>query len=208
MKRRQSRTGKRGGSLVESLEPRQLLSASLLSAIGFGSASSWGTSITGMGTDSAGNIVVVGYFQGTMDVDPSIGVQNIVSSGSYNYDIYLMKYTPAGDLLWVKTLNSTNNEMAGGILIDSHDNILLTGSFSGTLDVDPGAGVFNLTSAGGSDAMVAKYDPNGNFVWAKSFGGSGDDTSAKIVSDHKSSDGYIITGNFQNTADLDPGTAS
>ena len=37
---------------------------------------------------------------------------------------------------------------------------------------DPGAGVFNLTSAGGGDIYIQKLDANGNFIWAKKMGGA------------------------------------
>src|SRR6185295_18609878 len=52
-------------------------------------------------------------------------------------------------------------------------------------------------------ALVAQFDTSGNLLSAKSFGGSGDDTARKITPDNKG--GFYITGNFQNTADLDPG---
>ena len=193
----------RNPRLLETLEPRQLLSATFLNAIGFGTSSDYGEAISSMATDSAGNIIVAGYFQGTMDVDPSAGVHNITSNGSYNYDMFLIKYTAAGNLLWVKTFDSPGNEMAAGITVDASDHIMLTGSFTGTLDMDPGAGVSNIISNGDVDALVAKLDSSGNLIWAKSYGGTAWDDATKIVSDNQG--GFLLIGNFQGTADLDPG---
>lgn len=66
----------------------------------------------------------------------------------------------------------------GMIATDSADNLYIAGSFSGTVDFDPGIGVSNLTSfgigGGGwmADAFVSKLDSGGNFVWAKNMGGA------------------------------------
>jgi len=49
----------------------------------------------------------------------------------------------------------------------------VTGDFQGTVDFDPGPGVFNLTSAVGSNAFVAKYSSSGTLVWARQVGGAG-----------------------------------
>ncbi len=65
--------------------------------------------------------------------------------------------------------------------MDASGNVYTTGFFHGTVDFDPGAGVFNLSAAGsGANAFVLKLDAGGNFVWAIHFGGS---SSSEIVSE-------------------------
>ncbi len=86
--------------------------------------------------------------------------------------------------------------------IDAAGNLYSVGSFSGTVDFDPGAGVASLTSAGGTDVFVTKTDAAGNLVWAKSFGGSLDDLASGLGVDGEGS--VFVGGTYSGTIDLDP----
>ncbi|MCE2835377.1 MAG: SBBP repeat-containing protein, partial [Chitinophagaceae bacterium] len=119
--------------------------------------------------DGSGNVLVTGYFQGTVDFDPGPGTSNLTSAGSS--DIYLAKYDASGNYVWAKRMGSTSQDYVQSIAVDGSGNMLLTGSFQGTVDFDPGAGTSNLTSAGSSDIYLAKYDASGNYVWANGMGG-------------------------------------
>jgi hypothetical protein len=60
------------------------------------------------------------------------------------------------------------------VALDSRTSLYVTGWFAGTTDFDGGAGVFNLPSVnanGATDSFPGKYDRNGGFLWAHSFGG-------------------------------------
>ena len=98
---------------------------------------------------------------------------------------------------------------ASAVAVDVPGNVYTVGSFAGTADFDPGAGVFNLTSAGGTDVFVSKLDSDGNFLWAGAMGGSSVlsfvccDFASGVALD---SAGNVYTvGNFRGTADFDPG---
>jgi len=88
-----------------------------------------------------------------------------------------------GNYIWAKSFGSTgtNLDIGNSLKLDLAGNIYTTGWFSGTGDFDPGAGVFNLTStesfaSGGSpDVFIHKLNSEGNFLWAKSFGGNAAD---------------------------------
>ena len=95
------------------------------------------------------------------------------------------------------------NLQANSIKTDSKGNVYTTGSFADTVDFDPGAGVYNLVSAGANDIFISKLDAYGNFVWAKSMGGISNEGGQSIAVDTLG--GVYITGSFENTADFDPG---
>ena len=95
------------------------------------------------------------------------------------------------------------NLQANSIKTDSKGNVYTTGSFADTVDFDPGAGVYNLVSAGANDIFICKLDAYGNFVWAKSMGGISNEGGQSIAVDTLG--GVYITGSFENTADFDPG---
>jgi hypothetical protein len=90
---------------------------------------------------------------------------------------------------------------------DVAGNIYTTGKFEGTVDFDPGAGVFNLVASNSFyDIFVSKLDAAGNFVWAKKMGGAEDDVSYGITID--ASGNVYTAGYFSLTADFDPGAAT
>ena len=69
------------------------------------------------------------------------------------------------------------------IAIDTAGNQYICGYFTGTVDMDPGPGVYNLTMPAGrikQEAYLLKLDANGNFLWAKHFGGTTDDERAAV----------------------------
>ena len=105
---------------------------------------------------------------------------------------------------------STSSDNGQGITVDAAGNIYTTGHFSDTVDFDPSpGGTLDLMSAGAFDIFVQKLDADGNFVWAKSVGGTGADRGYGIAVD--ASGNVYTSGAFQNTVDFDPspgGTAN
>lgn len=157
-----------------------------------------GTSIT---VDIFGNIYTVGIFTFTVDFDPGVGVFNLTSAGGR--DIYILKLDAAGNFLWAKNLGGTGNDMPLSITTDGTGNVYTTGFYLSTADFDPGAGVFNLIAVGGADIFISKLDASGNFVWAKTMGGTGATDQGKSIKVDASNNVYI-TGFFSTTVDFDP----
>ncbi|HDP76053.1 MAG TPA: T9SS type A sorting domain-containing protein [Bacteroidales bacterium] len=104
---------------------------------------------------------------------------------------------------WAKRMGGTGYDEGSSIAIDASGNVYITGEFGGTADFDPGEGTYTLTSAGGWDIFVSKFDSAGNFLWAKRMGGTGWDGGNSIAID--ASGNVYITGVFSGTADFDPG---
>ena len=153
--------------------------------------------------NAAGNVIATGSFKGTVDSDPGAGVFNLTSAGMS--DILILKLSSAGDFVWAKQIGGTLND-AGKAITDGTGNIYTIGNFSDIVDFDPGSSTFNLTSAGGIDAFISKFDASGNFVWAKRMGGTLDDGGVSIALD--ASGNIYTTGLFKGTVDFDPGTSS
>ncbi len=152
--------------------------------------------------DDAGNVYVVGEFLKTVDFNPDGTSHSVTGQGTF--DAFIVKYTSNGDFSWAKTIGSNNKEEATKVAVDPNGNIYVGGYYKGLLDFDPGTGVFEMTPQGGYDFFVEKLDANGDFVWAKGFGGSGDDELTQMLVD-ANGDVYM-TGTFEGTVDFDPGT--
>jgi gliding motility-associated-like protein len=109
-----------------------------------------------------------------------------------------------GSFKWARQMGGGSSSGSGSsITLDKWGNVYTTGSFSGTIDFDPGPGVYNLTSMGRQNIIISKLDSSGNFLWAKQMGKTGDAAGASIVLD--SSGNIYITGYFNSTVDFDPG---
>jgi hypothetical protein len=154
--------------------------------------------------DATGNVYTTGSFQGTADFNPGPGVFNLTSVGGD--DVFVSKLDSAGNFLWARAMGGTGSvftDRGTGVAVDAAGHVYTTGTFTGMVDFDPGPGVFNLTSVGGHDVFVSKLDSAGNFLWARAMGGIASDEGKGVVVD--GSGNAYITGNFQDTADFDPG---
>ncbi len=165
-----------------------------------GSANEAGNAIT---LTSAGDILVTGYFQGTVDFDPS-GTSSYTLNAS-SEDAFVAKYDANGNLSWAKSFKGTTAGRGRSIATDNSGNILVTGEFQGTADFNPDAPIVSLTSKGGRDIFIVKLDPSGNFMWATSIGSTRDDYGHGIKSD--GSGNVVVGGHFVGTPDFDPGPA-
>jgi hypothetical protein len=117
----------------------------------------------------------------------------------------LISYTlslHAQQVVWAKGMGGAEDDLGIGITIDKVGNVYTTGGFEDIADFDPGVNINHLTSNGRSDIFIQKLDDTGNFVWAKSMGGSSFDNGTSITVD---TDGYVyITGEIRGRVDLDP----
>ncbi|MES2763174.1 MAG: SBBP repeat-containing protein [Bacteroidota bacterium] len=154
--------------------------------------------------DASGNVYTTGKFDGIADLDPGVSTFSLTSTGSS--DIFVSKLDVNGNFVWAKQIGGSGNEFARSIKVDAIGNVYLAGSFDGTVDFNPGSGTFNLTSPSGYDVFVSKWDANGDFVWAKQMGGTGNQVAPAMTND--AAGNIYITGYFGGTADFDPGVAT
>ncbi|MDP2388493.1 MAG: SBBP repeat-containing protein [Bacteroidota bacterium] len=155
----------------------------------------------GIAVDDSGNVYIAGNFSGIADFDPGSGTYNLTSV-SNTADIFISKLNSSGNLVWAKQIGSSDSDAANAIVIDDSGYVYTTGSFWGTVDFDPGSGIFNLTSGTSWDVFISKLDASGNFVWAKKIGSSVNDNGCSIALDEAG--GIYTAGWFGGTADFDP----
>jgi hypothetical protein len=163
--------------------------------VGSTDGASGATSIT---LDSSGNVIVGGTFNGTVDFNPGSGTTYLATqSGGF-----ITKLNSSGSLVWVKPLLGDAATFVYGLDTDATGNIYATGTYSGTVDLDPGTGVYSRTTVGQSDMYVMKLTSSGNFLWAETFGGSGNDVSFAIAVDPA---GNVYTaGSYREPFDINP----
>jgi len=146
-----------------------------------------GTAIT---VDST-NVYTTGWIRGSGNVFGS----NTVSSAGGD-DIFLAKYDLNGTNLWVRAAGGTSDDFGYSIAVDNAGNIYLCGKFSGTATFY-GTSNISLNALGGSEIFVAKYDTDGQVLWAKKAGGTNNDEAAGISTDGVN---VYVTGSYQGIA--------
>jgi hypothetical protein len=166
-----------------------------------GTGGDQGTSLT---FDGSGNVVITGYFNGTVDFDPSAITDNLASAGGN--DIFIAKYNNSGDYVWAKGIGGTGFDNSYSLTLDGSGNVVITGYFNGTADFDPSASTANITSAGGNEIFIARYNSSGDYLWAKGIGGTGGNQGNSLTLD--GSGNVFVTGYFTGTADFDPSAST
>ncbi len=152
----------------------------------------------GTGNDLPTGIVV-------QSVDNLAYVTSVYDGATSNggFDVSVRRYTDL-NLAWVVSFGGTGNDSVRDITMDSDGRLYLAGSFSNTVDFNPGAATQNATSQGLSDAYISKLDANGNLLFVRTFGGNGSDSTESIAL--TSTNQILTAGYYQNTVDFDPGS--
>lgn len=149
--------------------------------------------------DRDGNVYLTGYFSGKAVFSGTL------FEGYGIFDIFLAKYSSSGELLWLKNAGGTQNDVGYGIAVDSEGFIYIAGYFSTTAVFGESADIARFTTSGREDIFLAKYDPDGNLIWAKKAGGQGEDHAMNLKIDRF--DNIFITGYFSDRCYFDNMTA-
>jgi gliding motility-associated-like protein len=155
--------------------------------------------IEDMHLDSNENIFLCGSFNQTLNS----GSFSTNSNGGG--DCFFIKLDSLGNTLLMKSFGGVSNstDEALGICSNSMGEIYLTGKFELSVDFDPGAGQTILNSFGSDDVFVSKFDSQGDFVWAHSFGSTnaGDEGRDIILDENEN---IVFTGSINGNIDFDP----
>jgi hypothetical protein len=102
------------------------------------------------------------------------------SFGNGGFDVYLIRTDKNGDTLWTKTYGGINNDEGFSVQQTTDGGFII-------------AGATVSFGSGNHDVYLIKTDFNGELLWTKTFGGTGDDYgfSVKQTNDEK----YLVVGN-------------
>ena len=166
----------------------------------------------GVSTDPSSAIALLGSFTGAADFDAGPGT--VARTSISPADLFLVRYDAAGSFVSLATVGGQGTITGARVLADADGTALVTGSFSGAMDFDPGAGMNSLASlaqSGATDGFVARYSAAGALLWVSRFGES---TS---VSERVNSGtalaldpglNVLVAGRFFGSPDFDPGNTS
>jgi len=170
----------------------------------------WGKHIKGSGdtfnqltnVDGDGNIIVAGA---------TIG-ETIFEETAYNLNPtkntpFLAKFNPEGTIVWLVNIGDKDDANIKGLSIDNQGNIIISGQFMsttepcsfGSTNTTGSNPIISLTSAGDKDGYFAKYDSDGNLIWAHAIvKGALEDRSFGVATD--SDNNIFISGFFRSSS--------
>ncbi|MCD6571550.1 MAG: hypothetical protein J7L53_12690 [Deltaproteobacteria bacterium] len=113
-------------------------------------------------------------------------VSNKDGQVSYVWDVYVRFF----EISWEETYGGSGDDVAYSIQQTSDEGYIVAGSSNST-------DITGVTNNGAKDYYVIKLDEDGNIVWHKMYGGSGDDIAYSIQ--QTSDEGYIVAGSSNST---------
>jgi len=143
--------------------------------------------------DPAGNLVVIGHFDGTLTFDG----QPLASAGGQ--DLFVARLDPAGDVLWAKRFGGPNIEIGWRVTVDAAGDILAAGKLDGPTDFGGGP----LQTAAGFDVFLLKLAPNGQHLWSAVYGSVSTDDVRDVTTDGAGA--IIFTGSTYQSIDFGGG---
>lgn len=152
--------------------------------------------------DNMGNVFTTGSFIGTFDFDPGPAVYNVNSEASYS--CFILKLTPQGDFVWVKTIDGTDYDSGNDMVIGNDNNIYIVGEFSPVVDFDPGPGDSTVTTPHYGASALVKLTSDGNFICAAAFPSIQYGTSLFRRMEIDANLNIYVTGMFGGIIDFDP----
>jgi len=105
----------------------------------------------------------------------------------------------SGKPIWAKSFGDVDPQVGADVTTDDLGNVLLAGSFSGSIDLGGGS----LATDGSTDALMGKLDGSGEHQWSKRFGDDGTQSATAVAHDGQSD--ALLGGNFAGKLDLGGG---
>jgi hypothetical protein len=165
-------------------------------SIGSNNAYSADEKVVSVKVNSLGEIIFVGNFEGTVDIDPGPNTTTISSLGVY--EAFVLKLSTSGNLIDYRIIGGTGTQRIEGLEIAQNDDIILTGVFSNSTDFNLGSGVDNLYH-NIEATFIARYSNQFDLNWVKQVNG------ANVRTMNLDPMGLIyLSGVFVGTVDFDP----
>ncbi len=149
--------------------------------------------VKSISTDSSGNTYLAGWFSNNI----AFGSVNLTSISLDTFDIFLAKYDANGNVLWANRYGGKDGDGATSISTDNSGNVIMTGFYySDTIKF--GSTNLPYIYGGWNPIFVAKFDSNGNPLWAKNVGVVFENGLSSVASDH-SGNVYVVRSDYDSS---------
>lgn len=146
--------------------------------------------VSGIAVDAGGNCLITGRFS---SATATFGT-TVLTNSSFNDDMYLVKYDPAGNVVWARSNNGWDDDAGNAVAVDAGGNSYLAGYFRS--DTIFFGSTMLVNAYGTNDMFFVKYDASGNVVWAKKIDGNDSDVGSSVSVDTYGN--IFFAGNFSS----------
>ena len=127
-------------------------------------------SLVNINLDDYGNLIICGNFGLEIDLDPGMNETILRSDQWPAYKGFVAKYDSEGHFIWGHAHPSDITQRFNSMGVDHEGNVLISGYlYDSQLDMDPGPGVANIKRDSSFAFFIAKYNPKGKLLWARSM---------------------------------------
>lgn len=154
----------------------------------------------GIYTDDAGNIYVAMETNSNDLITTDNAIQKNITGGK---DLYISKYSSAGELLYATYFGGSTTEMQKDLKVDSLGNVYIIG-FTNSKDFKVTDNAFQKVINGSQDAFLTVINPNTGLVYSTYLGGDVVDRAWALAIDNNGSayiQGITNSLNFPVTPD-------
>lgn len=157
----------------------------------------WSITPSAMGTDAArdvalddGNAIITGSYENSID----LGGGTLMGTAPSN--TFLAKFSAGGAHLWSRKVADSDSLFVWDVAIGPDSSIVVVGQFEGQAQF----GSEGLSSEGGNDAFVAKFDSLGELEWVKRAGNFNEQYATAAVVDALGN--IVVVGTFTGSIDF------
>lgn len=157
-----------------------------------------------MATDAAGSCYMAVMYVDSIDADPGVAQSYYLSNGLQ--DALMVKVSTSGTLLNAYSIGGAFVDVIRDFKVLPGNELLVTGSVLGTVDLDPGVGTFPVTVLPGTQAgFILKLNAQGAFTWAKVLQPQNGGSLSRVESIDTDQNGNIyLSGVNQGAVDFNP----
>jgi hypothetical protein len=171
----------------------------------------------GIALDPKENIIIVGEFEGTADLNPSekVNLSTVHTYGPQDLndtDAFIERIGANDKFELLKTIGGDDSDTAYDVAVDGDGNVYICGGFRGFVDFTPDWHKDRRIATGKTpadqemmDAFLAKYDSAGNYLWCNTWGGIVEDFAYQMAIDPDGN--VLVLGAWSGEADFDTGAA-
>lgn len=153
-----------------------------------------------------GGAIVTGVFSGNATFGAGeIGEVILRSSTGQDDDVFVARYAANGELAWARSAGGPNNDRGSKVAACADGSVLVVGEFlyEATFGRGGASEVVLVPSDGLNAIFLAKYDSEGNLLWAKRADGPGREAANGVAS--LSDCSAVVTGSFNGDFTLGGG---
>ncbi|MBK9196081.1 MAG: T9SS type A sorting domain-containing protein [Flavobacteriales bacterium] len=156
---------------------------------GGGNNTTYGSSLEGLAIDAMENSYITGECSGDTVI---FGAHSFIGHTFYDDEVFTAKLDPNGIVLWLRRGGSEQNDEALDIIADAQGNTVITGMLGGNIPYAVFDGIQVDIVSQSLHCFIARYDANGQIMYAERMGGGSDDVGFGLALANDST--FYLTG--------------